>query len=71
MASVPLHRRRAGQGASLNPRVMERPWRARIFVDGKNHHLGYYASKELAREAHTAAVKAHLGEGYLKAEDRL
>jgi hypothetical protein len=28
--------------------------------------LGYYATREEARAAHAAAVKAHLGETYLK-----
>jgi hypothetical protein len=64
------HRRPAGAGASLAPGIMARPWRGRIFIAGKNRHLGYYATKEEAKAAHAAAVQEHLGERYLKAEDR-
>jgi hypothetical protein len=44
--------------------------RARVRLDGCNLHLGYYDSREEAQEAHSSAVKAHLGKAYLKAEDR-
>jgi hypothetical protein len=46
-------------------------WRSRIYIDGKNRHLGYFESQEEAQAAYAAAVKAHLGERYLKAGDRL
>jgi hypothetical protein len=61
------HRRRAGQGASLAPRVMCRPWRGRVYLGGKHCHLGYFSTRDEAVAAHAAAVKAHLGETYLKA----
>jgi hypothetical protein len=60
-----VHRRPAIAGASLVPQVMHRPWRSRIFVAGKNIHLGYFATREAAKAAHTEAVKRHLGERYL------
>jgi hypothetical protein len=41
-------------------------WRSRIYLDGENVHLGYFDTPEQARAAHAAAVKAHLGERYLK-----
>jgi hypothetical protein len=63
------HRRRAGQGASLVPDVMCRPWRGRIYVGGKAIHLGYFATAEEARAAHAAAVKERLGEQFLKAPE--
>ena len=63
------HCRPAGSGASLNPRLLARPWRSRIFIDGECRHLGYFGSAELAREAYAEAVKGHLGERYLKAGD--
>jgi hypothetical protein len=62
--------RSPGHGASLNPRVMHRPWRARIYIAGRHVHLGYFGSREEAKAAHAEAVRAHLGEMYLKSEDR-
>jgi hypothetical protein len=58
-------------GGDLAPRCLSRPWRARIFIAGRNVHLGYFSSAEEARAAHAEAVKACLGERYLKAEDLL
>jgi hypothetical protein len=65
-----VHRRPAMAGASLAPWVMHRPWRARIFVAGRNCHLGYFCTREEARAAHDAAVKERLGEAYLKSNAR-
>jgi hypothetical protein len=62
---LPIH------GASLaSLPTLRRPWRARIYVRGKQLHLGYYETPELAREAYADAVKERLGETYLKAEAR-
>jgi hypothetical protein len=60
--------RSALHGGSLAPWVKCRPWRARIYVNGKHLSLGYYITAEEARAAHAAAVRAHLGQAYLKAE---
>jgi hypothetical protein len=57
---LPIH------GASLAVWAKRRPWRARVYLGGKDLHLGYFATREEARAAHTAAVKAHLGETFLK-----
>jgi hypothetical protein len=53
-------------GASLAVWSKRRPWRARIYFDGKERSLGYFATREEARAAHAQAVRAHLGEVYLK-----
>jgi hypothetical protein len=65
------NRRPAGRGVSLNPRLMERPWRARVSLDGRICHLGYFQTKELAHEARDNYIKAHLGERYLKSNARV
>jgi hypothetical protein len=70
MPSVPVHRRRHSWGASLVPRAVEKPWRARILISGKPCHLGYFKSRDEAVTAHAEAVKARLGERYLRAEAR-
>jgi hypothetical protein len=49
---------------------LERPWRARLYLNGKQLHLGYYATKAEAREAYADAAKERLGEGYLRMEAR-
>jgi hypothetical protein len=64
------HRRPSGCGASLVPAAMHKPWRSRVFIDGRNVNLGYYRSAEEARAAYASAVKAHLGEQYLQSEDQ-
>jgi hypothetical protein len=61
---LPIH------GASLASWAKKRPWRARIWLDGRERSLGYFATKEEARQAHAIAVRAHLGETYLKSEVR-
>jgi hypothetical protein len=53
-------------GASLAAWAKRRPWRARVYLGGKHLSLGYFATREEARAAHAAAVKAHLGERYLR-----
>ena len=45
------------QGASLAIWAKRRPWRARIYVTGREVSLGYYSSAEEARAAHAAAAK--------------
>ena len=65
------HRRRAEHGASQAAwagRPEWQAWRARIWLAGRNVHLGYFASEEEAQAAHARAVKAYLGEAYLKLE---
>jgi hypothetical protein len=57
---LPIH------GASLAAWAKRKPWRARIYVGGKHVSLGYFETPEEARAAHAAAVKAHLGEHFLK-----
>jgi hypothetical protein len=48
-------------GASLaSSTTLHRPWRARIFVNGRDRSLGYFSTKEEARQAHADAAR-HLG----------
>jgi hypothetical protein len=42
------------------PGRLHRPWRARIFVNGRDRSLGYFNTKEEARQAHADAAR-HLG----------
>jgi hypothetical protein len=63
-------RRLADRGASLAVWAKRKPWRARVYLDGKERSLGYFETPELARAAHALAVKEHLGERYLKSEAR-
>jgi hypothetical protein len=70
MPSVPVHRRPPGCGASLVPAAVHKPWRGRIYLNRKVVHLGYFATRDEAIAAHADAVKAHLGEKYLKAGAR-
>jgi hypothetical protein len=51
--------RRSIHGASVAPWAMSKPWRARIFVNGRHLSLGYYATQEGARAAHAAAAEKH------------
>jgi len=44
-------------GASRATWVKRRKWRSRIYLAGKDIHLGYFESAELAREAHAVAAK--------------
>jgi hypothetical protein len=56
------------QGASFVPKTKRRPWRSRIYLNGKHMSLGYYASPEAARQAHALAAERY---GLrVKAEDR-
>jgi hypothetical protein len=64
------HRRPPGCGASLVPRAMDKPWRARVSIGGRVCHLGYYASKELAREARDNFITARFGARYLSITPR-
>jgi hypothetical protein len=59
--SEPRHRHRlVNHGASLAATTLHRPWRARIFVNGRDRSLGYFSTKEEARQAHADAAR-HLG----------
>jgi hypothetical protein len=58
--------RSALHGGSLAPWARRRPWRARIYVNGKHLSLGYYIPAEEARAAHAEAVRVRLGERFLK-----
>jgi hypothetical protein len=60
--------RSINQGASRATWSKKRQWRARLWVDGRELSLGYHSTPEAARQAHAAAVKAHLGEAYLRSE---
>jgi hypothetical protein len=62
--------RLADAGASFAAHAKKKRWRARIYLRGRQISLGYYDSPEAARQAHATAVKAHLGEAYLKSEGR-
>jgi hypothetical protein len=67
-----IHRRRDGQGvskAAWSARPKWGAWRARIFVGGRNVHLGYYSSKEEAEAAYAMGVRNYLGAAYLRVED--
>jgi hypothetical protein len=61
--SMPMtapHPRSPAQGASLAVWSKRRSWRARIYYAGKERSLGYFATKEEARQAHADAAR-HLG----------
>jgi hypothetical protein len=47
-------------GASLADWSKSKPWRARIYFGGKERSLGYFATREEARQAHADAAR-HLG----------
>jgi hypothetical protein len=61
-----MNRRQAGRGASFVTHVQRKPWRARVYLDGKEVSLGYFGSLEAAQAAHAAAIKARLGDDYLR-----
>jgi hypothetical protein len=50
---LPIH------GASLAGWAKLKPWRARIYVGGRQLSLGYYYTKEEARAAHAAAAEKY------------
>jgi hypothetical protein len=61
------HCRLTAHGASLAVcTALRRPWRALIYLNGKDRHLGYFATKHEALAAHADAVREHLGEQYLE-----
>lgn len=66
--TAPRHRS-PSQGASFSTWAKRRPWRARVYVRGRDVHLGYYyGSREEAIEARADAVRQY---GLrLKSEDR-
>jgi hypothetical protein len=70
-AAAAARPRLADRGASLAGWAKRRPWLARVYIGGKDIHLGYFASPEEARAAHARAVEEHLGEQFLKAKARL
>lgn len=52
------HNRRSAKGYYLHKR--DNKWRAKINLNGKEHHLGYYETEEEAREAYIKAkAKLH------------
>jgi hypothetical protein len=58
--------RSANQGASFSAWAKKQPWRARVYVRGKNIQVGYFTTREEALEARADAVRRHLGDGLLK-----
>lgn len=42
--------------------VLKKPWQAQIYTNGKNKHLGYFATAEEAAEAYNAAARKYFGE---------
>jgi hypothetical protein len=47
--------RSPSQGASFSTWAKRKPWRARVYVRGRDVHLGYYGSREEAVEARVDA----------------
>lgn len=47
-----------GVGIDHMPWLKTRPFRARTFVNGKNHHIGIFATPEAARAARAAWLRA-------------
>lgn len=56
------HPRSGCQGVTFLPRLKRRPWQARIGVNGKHLHLGYYPTKEEALARYDQASKSFHGE---------
>lgn len=50
------------KGVSHAPYNKSKPWRAAIVVDGKNIHLGYHTTPELAAAAYDAVCRQYQGE---------
>lgn len=50
------------KGVRFDARMKRRPFRARIMVDGKPIHLGYFETQEAASGAYQAAAERHFGE---------
>jgi len=44
-------------GISFDKRCTNRPWRSAIYLEGKRHHIGSYATKEEAIEARLQAER--------------
>jgi hypothetical protein len=53
---APRHRL-PSQGASFSTWAKRRPWRARVYVQGRDVHLGYFGSREEAIEARADALR--------------
>jgi hypothetical protein len=49
--------RSPSQGASFSTWAKRKPWRARVYVRGRDVHLGYFGSREEAIEARADAVR--------------
>ena len=41
---------------------VNKPWRSRIMVNGKNIHLGVYSNQEVAARAYDTAARGYFGE---------
>ena len=50
------------KGVSYCSSRSEKPWRATIFVDGRQRHLGYYADERAAAMTYDAAAQEAFGE---------
>lgn len=61
-ARVRPHNKLGIKGVCFNPRARSRPYRASIWVDGRNIHLGCFATAEEAAAAYAAAASEHFGE---------
>ena len=49
-------------GLKLKPDLMTNPWQAQVSLGGKTRHVGYFPTKEAAREARDAAIESYLNE---------
>lgn len=49
-------------GLKLRPDKISNPWQAQVSLGGKTRHVGYFPTKEAAREARDAAIEAYLNE---------
>lgn len=49
------------KGVSLLSRQLRKPYRAKITVNGRLIHLGYFSSKEAANEAYLVAASKYFG----------
>jgi hypothetical protein len=50
------------RGVAQTTDSTKRPWRAQITVNGRKHHLGFFATQDEAVAARVAAEREHYGE---------
>lgn len=50
------------KGVTHQPRLTKRPWQARICIEGKQHHLGYYKTSEEAAAVYDREAERRFGE---------